>query len=599
MDRAAPYQFGVRANRRGFQWPACFAFLLAACASASQSQPVPDVLQMAEKTHTEIHKKLSLAVVGLICKGKLPNGQPGQYYGTGTVISAEGLLLTGATVIPPEATEIKVYFTDGTVRAAKTVKSDPSSEGVLLQVEGQNFTHMRLADSTKYKVGDPVYSWGNPHFTIQQDGTVSLSLGTISGLYNVSSSDDQSRYAGPVLETDAAVNPGSDGGPLTDAEGNLLGVLSFAFSRTRWLGSAIPTARLLEGLPELKPLGFVARPTLDGPRTQVWAYRQAFAELSEAVAQSVVAVWVVREGDKWEAPEQRNQETLRPYTPVERSTFAAQEVKRPLPSIGSGLIVDREGTVLTSLFHLGGKEAIKKIWVFLPDGSKVEATQLGKDNFYGVAALKFDPQGRKFGSSELVAVGAWAPGHAVAVLGRSEPPGGLTVNSGSVSAVSRWGGDYLQISALINYGNLGGPVLDLSGQVVGVSVRLGEATPWRQNCGVGFMLRAEKIAKILPDLKAGKTVEHPPQPHLGVQVDFGVLDIKGGRVALVAPNSPAAAAGLQTGDIVLEFDGKLIADGPALVAAIRAAKVDQTIKLKVKRGNEEKTFEVKVGRQEQ
>jgi serine protease Do len=163
-----------------------------------------------------------------------------------------------------------------------------------------------------------------------------------------------------------------------------------------------------------------------------------------------------------------------------------------------------------------------------------------------------------------------------------------------VSATNRFQNSCDQINAMVNYGNLGGPVIDLRGQLVGLAVRLNERTAWRQNCGVAFMLTAETITKILPDLKAGKRLDRPGRTYLGVQGDVGALDIKGARVNSVMRNSPAEKAGLEKGDVIFDFNGTPVDDWLSLVKAIQSAKIGDTVKLKLRRGKESKEMELEV-----
>jgi serine protease Do len=178
------------------------------------------------------------------------------------------------------------------------------------------------------------------------------------------------------------------------------------------------------------------------------------------------------------------------------------------------------------------------------------------------------------------------------------PEGGLTVNPGIVSARGRYQDTCAQVSALINYGNLGGPVVDPEGRVVGLANHLTPRTPWRQNCGVGFVLYAEKIREVLPLLKEGKKIERPVRPFLGIQADNGALDVQGARILHALPNGAAAQAGLKDGDVIVEFDGQPVEGWVGLVRAIRATKVGQVVKVKVKRNDEEQVFQVTVGQQD-
>jgi len=564
----------------------------------SATQPPPPELAKAERIRVDIYKKLAPAVVGISCRAKLHN-RSGQYYGTGAVVSPDGLVLTDITVIPADATEVKVYFTDMKVLPAEIRKVDARSEGVLIKVQGTNLPYMKLADSSKYEVGDPVYSWGNPHLTIQRDGVVSLSTGTISGLYTAGSVDSQSRYTGSVIETDAAVNPGSDGGPLTDSDGNLLGIMSLAFSQTRWLGLAIPMHQLTEALPELKALKVAPRPLPTPALAAVWGYQAAFGQVAKLTGEGTVGLWVVREGDKVEAPEHRAKQVVAAGGPLPEGQARGRfEALRP-PGAASAFFIDSSGHALTAAYHVAVPEKIKHIWVYLPDGQRLSAKLLGADKYTDCAVLKCElPANAKIRGLDLVHDKDLTQGRAVAVLGRSEPPGGYTLNSGTVSGVGRHTGTCAQISALINYGNLGGPVINLKGQVIGMAVKINEKTPWRQNCGVGFLLEADKILEILADLKVGKLIARPKRPFLGVQFAPGPSETKGALIAQLVPFGPAAVAGLLPNDIVVECDGQPVESSVGLAQAIRKKEIGQKIKLKIKRNEEELNVEITVGEQE-
>lgn len=561
------------------------------------------VISMADEIHGEIYYRFSSAVVGLNCK--TASNENLSYYGTGAVITSTGLILTSTTVIPADPVDIKVYFTDGHVRPAKLEHHDPASEGVLLQLEEKvsDLPYMQIAQSDAYQPGDPVYSWGNPHNTIPRDGTVSLSLGRISGKYNVSSVDDQSRYIGPVIETDAAVNPGSDGGPLTDAKGNLLGIMSLGFSATRWLGLSIPTSRLVKGLPPLQKMTPVMPPKLTIDDQQIWARELAMKAASKNAAKATVGLWVVHEGETTEAPVDRKTAELQEGPKYPRGRMRAmRERVRPPDGCCSGFIVQADGTVITSAFNIAPRTSRKpvrkgrtikiqtvtkkvtKIYAYLPNGKRVAAKVLGKNATYDLAVLKL--QGKPGTKYPFIKLADKTPimGASVALVGRSEPPGDPTLNVGTVSAVDRRSGLCVQMSALINYGNLGGPVVDLAGNVVGMASHLSINTNWRQNCGVGFCLRADKINPVLADLKAGKKIKAPQRPTLGITMDLRAENENGIPIKTVATNSAGAKAGLKPGDIITTFNGATVFDGVTLKYAILRSKVGQKVKIGILRG---------------
>jgi len=561
-------------------------------------------LTEVEAAHVAIYQRCAPAVVGIACQGVVRPGAPViEFYGTGAVVSADGLILTSTTVVPQNGRELKVYFTDGRVRSATVVEQAAAVEAIVLRVDATDLPYMRLADSRKYLVADPVYTWGNPYFTIQRDGAVSLGVGALSGIYRVASADDQSRYLGPVLETDAAVNPGSDGGPLTDADGNLVGMISLAFSRTRWLGLAIPTHGLIAALPSLGKMPLAER------RSSVpWSPHQALLAASGPAARATVAVVVVAPGTR--LADRRADEPLVALPPVPSRDRDDYEAKRPDHYVGSGLLVDADTVVTSALPFTGPGEARGSgktrremlIAVYLADGRRVDARLLGTDSYHDLACLRVTMPGDL--DRNLVAPVALGDsvglvqGRAVAALGRSEAPGGLTFNTGMISAVKRNRRTCWQISALINYGNLGGPVIDLSGTVIGLATHLGERTPWRQNCGVGFAIHSEIIKEVLPDLKAGRAVPRPTRAVLGVRGDEGALDIVGARINAVVAGGAAAKAGLKDGDIIVAYGGKPIEDWVSLIRAIRDGKPGDPVTLRLRRGNQEIAATLELGEQE-
>src|SRR6185369_3391085 len=145
------------------------------------------------------------------------------------------------------------------------------------------YPYIELCDSSRVRVGELAYTAGNPFHTISRDGQVAWSVGTISGLYKIISADEQSHYSGLVLETDAAVNPGSDGGSLIDGNGRLLGVLSLCFCESRWLGTAIPAHLIKTSLQCMKTV-----PLVD-PRTPARFGSMEEANTARAVPEAMIA----------------------------------------------------------------------------------------------------------------------------------------------------------------------------------------------------------------------------------------------------------------------------------------------------------------------
>ncbi len=544
--------------------------LLAAVALLPAGEALRDFLRRTDAAHTAAYRAHAPAVVGLTCRATF-DGRPSGFYGTGVMVSPAGLVLSNITVIPPDAHEIEVSLSDGRVIPAELVGTDRASEGALVRLRGEHedLVYMPLADSTAAAVGDPVYSWGNPHSTIQRDGGVSLSAGLLSGRYRLASVDDQSRYRGPVLETDAAVNPGSDGGPLTDVEGNLLGIMSLGFSPRRWLGVAIPVARLREGLPELAELPQEDPAGAPGP---LWSRDRALQAAATAPLRATVGIWVKRHGDRHRPPRSRDTEPPSSSEPIPRPQRSVRERHPPPPGCGSGFLVDPDGLVVTAAFNVADRRpakaeaddrrgTVKAIHVYLADGTRHPAELLGREPAYDLAVLRVKaPEGTSLPFLPVTSAAEPQPvGSALAVLGRSEPPGAPTLNGGILSARERLRGIGYQISALINYGNVGGPVIDMDGRLVGMASHLSSATAWRQNCGVGFCLTAERLAAAVPVLAAGRELDIPGRPVIGVHLDIWT-DAVGAAITSIRPDSPAERAGLREGDVITAIDDTPVRD---------------------------------------
>ncbi len=568
---------------------------------------VQEALKTTDLKNTEIYKKFGPAVVGIVCYGPIARegGNQGGFSGTGAVVSADGWVVTTTTTVPKGAHDIKVYFSDGHIRSAEFKEADESTESSMIKIDLKDAPCMKISNSSDYKVGDAVYTWGNPYNSIQTDGGISFSSGNISGLYKTNSADDQSRYQGPVIETDAAVNPGSDGGPLTDSEGNLIGVLTLAYSRTRWLGLAIPSADIASKLSSFKALMSSRRVAPGGKDGQATALQAAFEESAARTGKGVLCLRVVREGDDEQAPADLKDYVANEFKATDESR-GDYEVRRPLNEFASAIVVSAEGAAITSLFNVDDKKgrtqsagrnrgarpdrkdsaavnSVKNIYAYTADGKRYEAKLLGTSKSYDLAAIKLDlPAGTKLDPVEFDTATPLFTGISVAILGRSEAPGGLTLNTGLVSAIHRYRDTCSQINSLLNYGNLGGPVIGLDGKVLGMAAHLSTETEWRQNCGVGFMLHAANIKKVLPDLVAGKNIPEKRPGFLGVMGDKD-SDVEGARVQEALAGMPAAIGGIKAGDVIVECNGKKIANWAELVGITTSLNSGDVVKLKVKR----------------
>ena len=557
----------------------------------------------AEDSMEAFYKRFANAVVGISClveSGPLP----GDYYGAGAVISADGHILTNLTVVPEIAINIQITFSDGRIIPAEIVAIHDESEATLLKLSGEHedLAFMELADDQAVEIGDPVLTWGNPDFSIQRDGGVSLSIGRITSLARIASRDDQSRYVGPVIETDAAVNPGGDGGPLTDSQGRLLGIQSLAFADRSWLGLIIPISEMRKGVSELE--AFPLREPANKTGVQ-WQEERDFHRQAQEVAKSVVSVWVERQGDSHKAPASWAEAKLGPGELVPRNLRAQNERQLPEGS-GSGFIVSESGLVVTTATMVGprrplagnrgGRQGrVERVFVFDHHGKRYKATILGRDNSRDIAVLQIEDPPSDLSAVTLPreADESLVLGTELALLGRSQAPGNLSMSIGIISGLKRNSGRSIQTSALMNYGNIGGPVINRQGRVLGMANGLSPNSSWRQNCGVGFYYQSSHLAKAVDILSQGKKMQPIPQPLMGVRIDSQGSTV-GARVTDVVPSSPAAEAGIQSGDIIVSYNSLPIRSHLMLIDAIEQTGVNKTVQVVVLRDAEEVGLELTI-----
>jgi serine protease Do len=273
----------------------------------------------------------------------------------------------------------------------------------------------------------------------------------------------------------------------------------------------------------------------------------------------------------------------------------------PQMGLGSGVIVDGEGYILTCNHVVAGAEKLK---VTLADGRTFDAKATGTDPETDLAVIKLDGDVKdlpaaKLGDSDALHVGQW-------VLAIGNPFGfANTVSAGVVSAKGRIIGkaryeDLIQTDAAINPGNSGGPLVNLSGEVVGLNNAIISPTGAYQ--GIGFAIPINLGKEVLDDLKAGKTVERGYLGVLGEDVEpgvaeqFGYKGKGGGLVNEVQPDSPASKAGIQEGDIITRWNGKEVENFSLLRRMVAATQPGQKVEVTVWREGKENTLTLEVAR---
>ena len=260
---------------------------------------------------------------------------------------------------------------------------------------------------------------------------------------------------------------------------------------------------------------------------------------------------------------------------------------------GSGFVYDSDGHVITNYHVVQGASSIS---VTFPDGSKYKATVVGSDPSSDLAVLKVDAPSSKLHPLTLGDSNALAVGDGVVAIGS---PFGLeeTVTTGIVSALDRSISSETKFTipgviltdAAINHGNSGGPLLNLAGQVIGVTAQIESESGG--NDGVGFAIPSSTVRSVASQILDGKKVEHA---YMGVSIGDSTSR-SGAAVGSVTSGSPASDAGLKKGDVITGFDGKTIADANDLTEAVALAKPGDKVDVTYVRNGETKTTSVTLG----
>jgi len=356
---------------------------------------------------------------------------------------------------------------------------------------------------------------------------------------------------------------------------------AYALERGRIRASSDELAQLQSEVPEVQTIS------------------RAFRLVAKVARPGVVHLYVqggersVEGGNEDGPPEDR-----RPRDPIH------EWFRRTPPGLGSGIILDTDGHILTNNHVVEDRSSIT---VILYDNREFEATIVGTDPKTDLAVLKIDASDLhplRFGDSSQLEVGDW-----VIAVGA---PFGLTqtVTHGIVSAVGRKRvpgvgidyQDFIQTDAAINPGNSGGPLLNLRGEVVGVNTAIatrGDGV----NAGVAFTIPSNLALRIANQLKAGGTVRRGWLGILHAPVGTGDVDLfglpapRGVVVNGVLEDSPAAAAGLEVEDVIIAFNGRSFDDSDEFRALVADVLPDEEVLLRIVRDGVQRELTVKLGLQ--
>ncbi|MEW6208037.1 MAG: trypsin-like peptidase domain-containing protein [Acidobacteriota bacterium] len=351
--------------------------------------------------------------------------------------------------------------------------------------------------------------------------------------------------------------------------------MRIAFNIRKHLSSArmIAALALIAAAASLMAVSAQQKPQLPSPQD----LSRAFIEVARQVKPAVVSIDTV---EKPKRPSARAPEDIPiPGIPFERGP-------RRMRGTGSGVIISSDGFILTNNHVAGDADDIK---VKLSDGREFKARRVGTDPETDLAVIKIEADNlphAKLGNSDHLEQGEW-----VIALGS---PFGLqqTMTAGIVSATGRDLGaqigqftNFIQTDASINPGNSGGPLVNMQGEVVGINTLILSGTG--VNTGVGFSIPSNLASNVYSQIVArGKVV----RGYLGVLLkpitpsvakNFGYTGTEGALVDDVASDkSPAAKAGLHSGDLILEFDGKAVKTPKQLTEMVADTPVGKSVKVK-------------------
>ncbi|NNE51985.1 MAG: Do family serine endopeptidase [Sulfitobacter sp.] len=337
---------------------------------------------------------------------------------------------------------------------------------------------------------------------------------------------------------------------------------------------------------------------------QVLARPESLAPLAEQISPSVVNITTStvvegRTGPRGIVPEGSPfEDFFREFQ--DRNRDGEGQRPRRSSALGSGFVISEDGFVVTNNHVIEGAD---EITIEFFSGEELKAEVIGTDPNTDIALLKVNAEEPlpfvTFGDSDIARVGDW-------VIAMGNPLGqGFSVSAGIVSARNRalsgTYDDYIQTDAAINRGNSGGPLFNMDGEVIGVNTAI--LSPNGGSIGIGFSMASNVVTRVVDQLKEfGET----RRGWLGVRIqdvtedvaDAMGLEEAAGALITDVPEGPAKEAGLETGDVILSFDGVDVADTRGLVRQVGNSPVGASVRVTVMREGKTQTFLVTLGRRE-
>lgn len=270
-------------------------------------------------------------------------------------------------------------------------------------------------------------------------------------------------------------------------------------------------------------------------------------------------------------------------------------------SLGSGVIVDANGLVITNAHVIKGAQEIS---IVLNDGRKFDAELVIKDDHSDLAVLRMNTKNESLPFAKLEPSENLEVGDIVIAVGN--PFGvGQTVTSGIISALARSSLNindfnfFIQTDAAINPGNSGGPLVSMSGGVIGINTAIYSRSGG--SLGIGFAIPSEMVQTVIAAAKSGETNVNVVRPWIGVSgqavtADIAEsLDLKAPRGILISklhPKSPAKKAGMEVGDVVVSLNGRMITNPAEMGFRLATVPLGETAKIGVLRHGDQKEFAV-------
>lgn len=343
------------------------------------------------------------------------------------------------------------------------------------------------------------------------------------------------------------------------------------------------------------------------PENEAISLQRSFVSVAKRIGPSVVSISTEHV--------ERYQTRYYPFSEFEDQFFdeffndffiAGPDRELKKVGLGSGVIIDKDGYILTNEHVIHGAD---KITVTLPDGRVFDGKVTGSDVYADLAIVKIEPKGDVpfgvLGDSDKVEIGEWAIaiGNPFAFAVKNPEP---TITVGVISALhrslprtdkrTREYSDLIQTDAAINPGNSGGPLVNIRGEVVGINVAIFTLSGGSE--GIGFAIPVNAAKKIMDDLMQGKRVLYG---WLGVIIQdidadlasyFALEEKTGVLISRIVERSPADRAGLKAGDIIVSFDNEKLKNTHDLIRAILKKNVGEKANLEIVR--EKKLYSVVV-----